>query len=167
MSAVVFTDALPASFVSLLCLLRRRLGLSREVADDVVRARCYMMKYQTYGYVTIVPYVDERRNGRKRMWRANSGLLVSEEPYLDDRRHGFVRFWHANGALRSSATLVHDQYHGVFRKWNADGVLVYEVTTDHNMYHGLKRRYYDDGSLREETKYERGIAEYSYIHENG
>ena len=119
----VFTTQFPSRVAPTVCLLRRRLVLSREVISDVVRARGrVIMKYQKEdGRLTMeVSEFDNKKHGLTRRWFLN-GNLAWEMPYIDGIQHGIERQWHTNGARRWVVPHVKGLMHGTARWWRDTG----------------------------------------------
>ena len=121
----MFTARFPSSCEPTLCLLRRRVRLSREVTDDVVRARGSVEKHAfTDG---LVSWFDDKRHGLARWWRENN-TLSDEVPFFDDKRHGLERWWHENGTLWAEIPYVDGKKHGLARWWRTNGILWEEIS---------------------------------------
>lgn len=124
----VYGDLLPLSITLTMCLLRRRVHLSREVADDVVRARCYVTRSKNIlGRDEEMCFLDNNTpHGRSRGWYVN-GARWWEAPYVDGKKHGITRVWHNNGVLRWKITYVNGR-HLLAGECGENGVLLWETT---------------------------------------
>lgn len=123
----VWNECLPASFLATLKLLRRRMRLSREIADVVVRARCLVTKkYHNNSLIREFSYVDNRKHGLERWW--HNERKHAEFIYKDGKRQGYERWWHSNGVLRAVIPNVDDVFHGRARWWRSDRSLEAEIT---------------------------------------
>lgn len=124
--AIVYTDALPRYFVPVMCLLRARVRASREIADDIVRARGYIIVYKDrVGAKT--PCIDERKHGVTIWWHRNGTTLKAKLPYFKGKMHGMRVWWHPNGVLAAEFPFYKDVRHGLHRVWEADGSLSKET----------------------------------------
>ena len=110
--------------------MRKRIMLSREVVDDVLRARgCVTMTIGTtfagvFNEVVFIekPCVDNQIHGLLRVWQLDSPHhLRSEVTYVNGKRHGYLRRFHSNGVKRSEQRFVNDILSGDLQQWNADG----------------------------------------------
>lgn len=95
-----FSSHLPSFFAPTLMLLRRRLYMSREIAVEVVRARCWVSKRW-------VQFMDGTR-----LFRAHC---------VDDKRHGIYQSYYADGQPYVRSVYEHDKLHGLHQSWRADG----------------------------------------------
>lgn len=135
----VFTDRFPSCTVPTLCLLRRRMSLSRELADDIVRMRGQRL-YEYDWFLTpenvTNTYITVRFDGMKHglaRWFHENGIRWAELPFVNDKTHGVQRWWDSDNTLRSEYTFVNDMRHGVSRRWGNDGSLEHEVTFFHGV----------------------------------
>ena len=129
----VFPEPLPMHFSPLLALLRKRMHLSREVSDDVVRARggVYTMYFYDNTIQSHRPYLDNMRHGTTR-WYSHSGTLHGVLHFIEGNRHGRTRWWWADSTvLQQDSCYVNDRLHGVSRHYDITGLLSYEVKYDH------------------------------------
>lgn len=114
----VFTAHFPSYTFPTLCLLRRRARLSRELVDDVMRAR---------GRIRHTPEIpheeswfDNIRHGRSRGLYFN-GIVWWDYTYVCNQRHGLSRGWHMNGARQWEISYVAGKKHGPAQEWNENG----------------------------------------------
>lgn len=150
----VFVDRFPSSLVLTLCLLRRRVRLSREVADDVVRARGSRTKSKNDDNEVVEQQCfDYRLHGPALLWNQN-GALVMKLRYVEGKRHGIARGWYDNGERHWEKTNVNDNPHGLTRGWHENGARCYENSYVDGKRHGLDRWWSDDGHLSLEFVYE-------------
>lgn len=100
--------------------------MSREVTDDVVRARgkveCGF--FPAYGSAVFTPryecpVFDEKRHGMYRWWRLQQ--LTDETWFVDDNEHGIARGWHRNGSLAYEHTYVNGKMCGLWKSWRENG----------------------------------------------
>ena len=151
----VFTARFPSSCEPTLCLLRRQMGLSRELTDDVVRARGVVRK-SSEPYMPNVDVIesvfDGKRHGLERWWREN-GTLWTEIPFVDGKRHGLARWWYENGTLWKEVPFVDDKRHGLDRLWHENGTISEEIPFVDDKRHGLERWWYENGTLRAKTPF--------------
>ena len=122
---VVYTHVLPRD---VLCLLRRRLSLSREVSDDVVRAQGFLRKH-FIGSTLIeeVSYFNKNRHGLEHGWHAN-GALWWESSYDNGKRNNSCRTWFPNGKLSSETFFIYGKrLHGITKYYREDGSFMKEV----------------------------------------
>ena len=139
-SLYVFATSFPPYVVSTLCLLRRRVRLSRELSDDVVRARGYerrRVRGTNFDGDTLeeMSCFDNQEHGLTRGRFRTTGKLWWEIPLSAGKWNGIARYWHENGNLHFEMSYVNDLRHGRTRQWSADGNLVQEC-------------YYVDGRYR-------------------
>ena len=128
----VFVDRLPSAFLPTLHLLRRRMCLSRELSDDVVRAR---------------GYADRRYK--------NSDLSLSfEANYIDFTLHGLATWWYRTGRRERELPFVEGKRHGVARTWHShddshddEERLSYVVPYVDDRKHGVERWFFSNGSV--------------------
>lgn len=153
----VFDDRFPSSLVPLLGLLRRRVRCSREVTDDVVRARGSQQREKAcYGIgVTEKKHFDHKRHGTSRGWYAN-GARYWEISYATDMAHGLERYWHVDGNCMYEMTYVDGIRNGVERRWYMNGMLRSEIPIVANEMHGLARFWDSNGVLLREDLYIHG-----------
>ena len=125
---LTYVDKLPPSFASIVGLLRRRMCLSRELVDDVVRARgerfVWFYSDDTPEHESV--WIDGMLQCGRGWWR--SGRLQRKTLYRNGVYHGFSRWWHENGTLRKEIPYVNNKRHGLAREWYDDGSLA--STTD-------------------------------------
>lgn len=129
----VFADRFPFSCMATLCLLRCRVRLSRELTDDVVRARGRVVR----GYYT------------------TNGPLCNRVAYFDDKMHGREQWWNKNGALYIDGTWINGGRHGLFRWWYYDRTLAFETQYYNGRMHGFDRTWNNDVCIIE-TRYHHG-----------
>lgn len=131
----VFTDRFPSSLVSVVSLLRRRVRCSREVADDVVRARGYIK--MNMAFIELFEeqrFFDNIRHGLGRAWYKNNGAPHWETTYVNGKRHGLERVWYANGTLGQEIAYSNDERHGLARWWSEEGTLLHAIVYCHGGY---------------------------------
>lgn len=150
----VFTGRFPHSLAPTLCLLRRRVRLSREVADDVVRARGCKTKHDYFVNAVEESLFDGKKHGLRREWNENGAR--HELYYVDGKRHGLARWWYTNGALQCEMTYVANRQHGLSRWWHSNGACHWAFPYVDNKRHGLGRFWRVDGSLEHEVEYDHG-----------
>ena len=150
----VFTARFPSSCKPTLCLLRRSLRLSRELAYDVVRARgrCILKSSEYYWSNALQPVFDDKIHGLTRWW-CDSGTLLEEILYIDGKRHGLEQHWYENGTLRAEIPYVDGKRHGLARAWYANGTLWMEIQHVDGKRHGIARWWRNDGSFEKERVY--------------
>lgn len=163
----VYSYSLPPRVTPTLCLLRRRLRLSREVSDDVERARGHVVRLRSqfgprgnYTDNALVEelFFDNKQHGLGRGWHSSSGALWWEYPYIDDEWHGRVREWYADGiTLQHEATYINDKQHGFERWWNVEGTLYWEIPYVDGKWHGTERLWRFDGTLSLEIVFNNGV----------
>ena len=123
MSALkVFIARFPASCTPTLCLLRRRVRLSRELRDDVVRMRGRVQTSHDYTFLVQTSVFDDKRHGLKRWWD-DYGTLLAYIPFVDDKPRGIAQWWHENGTLELEIKFVDGKQHGLERMWHENGTL--------------------------------------------
>lgn len=145
-----FNDRLPLATRATLRLLRRRVHLSRELADDVVRARGHNCRSR-FGYLdecVETPVYDEKRNATTRLWYAD-GTLKAKLFHVDGMYHGVQRWWHRNGILNTEIAYDNGEQHGTERWWDARGTL-------------LSQKMFQDG-VEEFPTYETNYFLWSYL----
>lgn len=140
MSKYVFVDRFPCSTVPILCLLRRRVRLSREVTDDVVRAH----GYRNSGLYVGSSWFNGLQHGLERGWHTNGHW---EMPYVDDKPHGLSRGWYKSGSLHWETLYVGGNRHGLSRGWYENGARRGEVRYVDGKAQGRTRWWCEDGSL--------------------
>lgn len=145
-NASVFSDRFPRSLVPTLSLLRRRVGLSREVSDDVVRARGLVEKSSS----ALKSYFDNYRHGIAYGWYDN-GARHWENTHVDGKLHGRERAWHMNGIRWWETTYVNGKMHGLERGWGINGDRWWETSYVDGKQLGLDRGWYEDGAIQWET----------------
>ena len=102
----VYTDRLPPDT---LCLLRRRMKLSRELADDVVRARgCVTQVCRADNSLARTTIMFDNILQLEQGW-FSYGVLAWETPYANGKRHGVERWWYKNGVCNSEAVCVNGE----------------------------------------------------------
>ena len=143
---MVYPFRLPSCVMSTLSLMRRRLHVSREMADDVVRARGRLARFAS----SEVSLFDNIWHGRVRAWHENSGTLSWECIYVKGLPHGHMRRWHNNGALCVEIPYVNGKVHGIRRKWYDNGARDYEIPHVDDHFHGLARWWNPDSCLQHE-----------------
>lgn len=126
LNKLIYIDCFPVSLVATLCLLRRRVRLSRELADEVVRARGYVTRgFGLYSNIVgKVPFFDDRLHGVT-VWKDANGTVMMKYRHIDGIRQGFHRWWHTNGTLQGKVLYVDGKRQGPQPYWNEDGALQY------------------------------------------
>ena len=159
----MFVGQLPLQVVApTLYLFRKRLGLSREVSDDVVRARGRVAREHCavdYTYKSVSLF-DEKRHGPLREWTGfedDDDVLDTEIMYVDDKKHGLERSWDCNGILLWEISYIADKQHGISRGWHENGTLHWETQHIENKRHGLSRWWHEDGRLASALHYVHGL----------
>ena len=156
MSATVVTKAIVGQFppyvAPTLCLLRKRARLSREVSDDVVRARGRVTQEKNdddYSTHIIISRFDDKRHGLLQIWHGDAlDALEMEASFVDGNPHGLDRAWHTNGRLLWEKQYIYGKQHGVSRGWFSNGTLNWETNYNANgRVHGLQRCWSMDGRL--------------------
>ena len=128
----VFDARFPSFVAATLSLLRKRLHLSREVSDDVVRARGRLMKEDNSRDKWEVRLFDFLRHGPYRIWHANGFRReIAHVYYVGSHLHGLSRDWDENGTLISEISYVNGQPHGIARNWRNDGTLAALYVYEH------------------------------------
>lgn len=124
----VFAERFPDQFCATLRLLRRRVRLSRELADDVVRSRGHIERvYRVDNTIhTEVPHIDNFRHGCARTWHSCGIQLFMEELFIDGNLHGVVRGWWSNGNQHWEWSFSRGAPIGCDRWWYEDGTLSLE-----------------------------------------
>lgn len=180
--ANLFRHRLPSHHVATILLLRRRMRLSREVSDDVVRSRGCEVTHHTWleetlhfvimdNAVTLEKfdlthsvvmwrateyYLDNARTGKWQSWRvflnSNAVFRLEEHLYGNDESQGQMR------TLLDETIYVNDRKHGVERHWFANGQLQRETPYVNGEKHGIEREWLWDGTLK--TEYESVAGEY-------
>lgn len=120
----VFDGRFPRGVVATtLSLMRRRLRLSREMVDDVVRTRGHVNKelycYSNGVLFCKIPYFDGKQHGLSRGWHLN-GACYWVDSYVDGKRHGLSREWYTNGTRHWEISYVDGEPHGLLRWWRKD-----------------------------------------------
>lgn len=156
----VFVDRFPSSLSPLLGLLRRRIRLSREVADDVVRARGYIEKLSyMLSYIEVFcfdkSYFDHIQHGFERELRVD-GTCGREIPYVAGKWHGLARHWHTNRTRYCEVSYINNKRHGIGRWWFSNGVIRCETSYADGVRHGIERKWREDGSLESKIRYVHG-----------
>lgn len=186
----VFTAKLSTEHIATILLLRRRMRLSREVSDEVVRSRgCELKGYNRMrGETTRVfiiddavtintrhcdsyplvrstrQYRDNKRHGRWwHVWYDNEDIASAETVYVNDEEHGLSRKWWSNGKLASETPLVHGVRDGVVRKWYRSGTLGSETPYVKGLICGTVREWHENGLLCSETEYVDGVKSGNYL----
>ena len=152
----VFTERFPSEVGATLCLLRKRLGLSRELSDDVVRSRGHVRKmFRKHNDIYEESSVfDDMIHGQLyRYWRNGS----YKAQYKEDVKHGYTREWHANGTLSEVLLFINGLEQGLSQCWSADGTLHGECTYVDGQLHGWSRSWYTHtGEVRHKVLYVHG-----------
>lgn len=150
----VFVDCFPSSLTSTLCLLRRRVRLSRELTDDVVRARGHKVQLDDRYADVVASIFDDKYHGRTyaRLWSGVREII----PYVDGKRHGLACSFYCNGNRLAEVPYVNSQRHGLSRRWHAHGTLAVEERHVDNWIHGYERKWREDGTLFEENLWSHG-----------
>lgn len=125
----VFADRLPSLLTPLICLLRRRVCLSRELSDEVMRSR---------GCITKL----------KNIFQGDANIS-----YFDNKLHGLSQSWRPNGVLWWEATYVNDRTHGIQREYYEDGTRYYEMQYVNGKQQGLSRGWFHGGDLWWDSSY--------------
>ena len=115
--AYVFDARFPSQVAATLCLLRRRLRLSREVSDDVVRARGV---FRAARHDFDMNVFDGGQHDVVRVYYSD-GTLYAETTYVDGEKHGIERFWYRNGALSTKTMYINGKQHGKALYWDENG----------------------------------------------
>lgn len=130
----VYADRFPLYYVPLLALLRRRMRLSRELSDDIVRARGGMnaLYYSDRSLHAHMPYLDGMRHGTTR-WFSTNGTVHGELYFEAGNRQGRTRWWWCDntGFLQQESFYVDDQLHGTSRLYHSTGALSTELVYEH------------------------------------
>lgn len=124
----------PNEFKQTLQLLRARLRMARETADDVVRARGHVVKIERNPlWCEQHSILDGERHG---LWRSVWGDGDrSEQNYVHNKQHGIYRHWYSNGVLSTAIPYVSNRCHGIVRRWRSDGCLLEgERVSVHNQF---------------------------------
>lgn len=149
----VFVDRFPPSLATTLCLLRRSVRLSRELADDVVRARGHIdmnkLRLEDNAALRYNPYFDGKRHGLSLGWHDN-GVRHWERFFVDGKQHGLTRGWHMNGVRKWECFYVDGNPHGLSRGWHPNGV------------HWWETAYVDGGKRHERWWHPNGIEEVNF-----
>lgn len=132
----VFVDCFPSLLVPTLCLLRRRVRLSRELADDVVRARgCVVRVHRIDNILTVAPFFDDKQHGHTQVLARRSHndeyIMLADIPFVNNRHHGIGRWWYENGAHEAEIRAFNGKFHGYERNWYRDGTLSNETLWTH------------------------------------
>ena len=121
---LVYRDKMPSSVVVTLCLLRQRVQLSREVSDDIVRARGIVTRCNVTGYDLNntfreeQSFFDDRHHGLIRGWYCSNGSLWKEIPVIGGKWHGRVRYWWENGRQQWEIPYVNNDRNGRLLRWS-------------------------------------------------
>lgn len=131
MLLLVYTDRFPVSIAPTLRLLRGRVRMSRELVDDIVRARGYVERdtddvAQLLEDVSFFDNVQHGLTTTRHLYSCN-GALVKRCYFVNGKRHGIDRFWWwENGALCMENPFVNGERKGVARWWSPNGVVYHE-----------------------------------------
>lgn len=123
---LVFPARLPAEHGALLVLLRVKLRMARETADDVTRARHCLVKSREWSVVGDYEYCDEyaeidgKKHGAARWCKLPD--ISGRGFYKNGLRHGHW-WWECQGVLRGMKKYVDGQLHGIEQWWHANGSL--------------------------------------------
>lgn len=152
----VYDTCFPLSLASTLSLLRRRVRLSREVADDVVRARGYIGPVKWVYWKTEKYFFDDKSHGRE-TWLQDDGVTIRAEfTYVNGKIHGEERWWHPNGVLESDHFYVDGKMHGLRRLWRENGRLRGTIMYVNGIRHGVMRFWNEEGTVVKEEHYVNG-----------
>ena len=119
----VNASTFPSRVTPLLGLLRKRMRLSRELVDDVVRARGRMVR-ETIDNNSIweQTHFDDYRHGPSLAFYASGGHRW-KLCYVNGKVHGLGRYYYANGHPQREVTYVNGKWSGRSRTWREDGSL--------------------------------------------
>lgn len=155
----VFPYTLPWRFAATILLLRRRVRLSREVTDDIARARVTRVRQSFVDVPALTwsdgAFVDGVAHGPHQIWHS-TGKLQSEHMYDSGRKQGITRWWDSDGTLREEIPYVRNLVHGVQRVYDSSGALFRETMHRHGWVHGIDRFFSSSGKIAAESTYVNG-----------